>query len=209
MKAPAQPTQLVNASVGQLWGSGTTADPLSWFMIITPGGTTLVPAGNYGFVAQAKYAAGNMTSVTVPFRISEDTVKPVVTINTPKANQHLQASAVNANTISGKVTDNINAAAVTVKLYLTVGGVKEFWNGSSFGSASVFLAADLSGSDPTNQTWKFSNLPDVSLLAPGTYSLQVGAKDAAGNSATLVSRNFIIDPPTPGALRMRSSANSF
>lgn len=178
-------------------------------MTYVPGGSGSLPDGVYRFQAIAKDAAGNQTITTVPFRISEDTEKPVLSINTPKANQHFQASAVEAYTVSGKATDNVAVSTVFVKLYRTVGGVKEFWNGSAFTGASVSLQASVTGGDLTNRSWNLAIIADASLFIPGTYNVRVGATDSAGNVATLQTRTFIIDLAPASGLRMKTSVRNF
>jgi hypothetical protein len=153
-----------------------------------------------------KDASGNSVTVTRPFSIVVDNTLPTVSFVSPAANQHVAIGAFNANTVQGTAADNLAVASISVKLYRTRNGVKEYWNGAAFGSASVAAPITTTGLNTGSATWNLNPAPGASALDGGTYSAQVSAKDTAGNTSAVVTRNFVVDAPAAG---LSPSGSSF
>lgn len=182
---------VTSSVVAPITVTGLNTANVSWKVTTMPAAANLI-LGAYNVQAQAKDASNNSVLVTRPFTLASDSTKPVAFIDTPGANQHVLDSNFTAATITGHATDNIAVASVSVKLYRTVGGVKQFWNGTAWTTSSVSVDALLSG-PVTNRSWMLDDVPSGADLTPGVYSIQAGAKDTANNSATFVTRNFYID----------------
>lgn len=179
-----------------LTGAGTAS--ASWTLASLPDESSLI-SGPYGAQAVAKDTAGNSATVTRSFSIVTDATPPTAGFTSPGVNGHVSISAFDANTVRGTASDNLAVASVSLKLFRTRSGVKEFWNGTAFVTTSVAAPLNATGLGTANVTWNLSPAPSASSLDAGAYSAQISAKDAAGNTSTIVTRNFTIDAASAGA----------
>lgn len=200
------------------WASVSTNAPISasglgtasatWSLSSLPTEGDLAD-GPYGVIAQVKDTSGNTTLSTVNFNIVSDATPPVVTIASPTANQKIKIADFKPATISGSATDvGGTVSSISVKLYRTISGVKSFWNGTEWTSASVAAPVNAPDLGTASTTWTLSSAPTSLDLVAGSYSIQASAKDSSGNTSTLATRNFVIEAPV-ATLKASPSGNSF
>ena len=125
--------------------------------------------GTYTFVATARDAAGN--SSTISHTVTIDTNAPAVAITDPADN-----SSTNDNTPTVSGTAEVGAA-VTVTITDNNGNVVETQNPTVDGSGN----------------WTF----DASALADGDYTITATATDAAGNNGMATGVTFTVDTTAP------------
>lgn len=141
-------------------------------------------------------AAGNSATATRAFEIVADSTKPVMAISNPLAGATIPASSFNTNTVRGTATDNLAVASVAVKLYRTRSGVKEFWDGTDFVTASTAAPVTLTGAGSASASWVLSSAPTAADLDAGTYTLYATATDTSGNVSAVIVRNFSVSTTT-------------
>jgi hypothetical protein len=94
--------------------------------------------------------------------------------------------------VRGTATDNSSVSSITVKFYRVRGGVKQYWNGTAWGTVSVPAAISTTGLGTASATWNLSPAPNSGVLDSGAYGVWVQAKDSAGNVSAAVSRSFMV-----------------
>lgn len=114
-----------------------------------------------------------------------DTTAPAATITFAANNGTYNGTSFNAgcnpnpSNVCGTASDA--TAVVTVKVSIRQGNNGNYWNGSSFGSATEsFTNATLTSPNGTSTDWR---LP-VSLTADASYTIRVRTVDLAGNTQT-------------------------
>jgi uncharacterized repeat protein (TIGR02543 family) len=124
-------------------------------------------AGNYSVivsnVAGTATSAAAALSVVSPGSVSSETVKPKLSIMTPKKNEKLSSATF---TVSGKASDNASVTNVYYSL-----------NGSKWASAS------------TGNNW--ANWTANVTLTPGANTIQAYAVDSSGNVSETETVNFM------------------
>jgi hypothetical protein len=116
-----------------------------------------------------------------------------VVIRTPTHTQRFTLNTFVPTTISGTVTDDRGVSRVQLKLARTRNGVKQFWNGAAFTTASVFVDATLNGTN-----WSLTKMPPRNRLDLGGYQVVAFAYDEAGNRAISDPVSFsLIEDSTP------------
>jgi hypothetical protein len=152
---------------------------------------------------------GNSATATRPFSIVGESVKPVVSIASPTASVTVDGSKVGSSTFKGTATDNVQVAAITAKLYRTRGGVKQYFDGTSFGTTSVAAPLAITGLNTASTSWTLSPLPAKTVLDTGVYGLMVQATDEAGNiGSASVSFNVFADNIAPVATVAAPAVNA-
>jgi hypothetical protein len=134
----------------------------------------LAPDGRYIVTAIATDRAGKTARATQT--ITLDSTAPIVTITTPSLGTGGVSAVANLVRVSGTAT---GANRVEIAIRRANG---QYFNGSGYQSAPFRAAAVLSGSTFSQS----AGLPTGANLAPGRYTIEVRASDAAGNVATAV-----------------------
>jgi len=137
--------------------------------------------GKYSLRASARDAADNIGYSPVNiFTVgpSADTTAPLAKITSP-----VHASSYSSlSQATGTASDAGGVANAQVRLSRVINSVTTYWNGTSWTSTAVELAA----SGTTNWTYA------MPTLASGTYSLRAGARDTAGNIGYSPVVNFTV-----------------
>jgi hypothetical protein len=141
-----------------------------------------------------------MTTLTFTY----DATNPTSTVTFPASGGSYNTAGWTAGCpapgVCGTASDAV--AGVQVVEVSIRRGSGNYWNGTSFASASeVFLAA--SGTT----SWSYA-LPATSFPANGTYTLRVRARDNAGNVQSPSSRNFRYDTVAPTSAMAHPTAGS-
>jgi len=179
------------------WRGGTTWGAYQQQLVTLPSpGATSTPwtyqwaspaaGGSYRLEVQAQDTAGNFdpTKPLVPFTVVGDTVAPDGTVTVPALNQVLVLGPL---TLTGDATDNVGVDSVYValqrksdNLWLRIDGT---WG--QYQQRPVTLASP--GATATGWSWNWTP------TEAGAYSLQVEARDYAGNKdATKAWANFSV-----------------
>jgi hypothetical protein len=192
------------AAVAPISLSTSDVHQFNWSLTTQPSASQAI-AGSYSIQVTGRDTSGNSATATCNFVLRDEITPPSLSIATPGVNQSLRATALTTVGIKGNVTDASGVASVNVKLYRTLpGGVKEYWNGASFGSASVSVPGDISNLP----SWSLATMPTAGQLTPGAYGLSVTAVDTLGNTSSPATRNFTISGSS-SALKFNSSGNCF
>jgi LmbE family N-acetylglucosaminyl deacetylase len=152
-------------------------------------GTSFPAQGQYTLRVRATDAAGNVTTTSGATFVYDATV-PTTTVTFPAASGSYTSASWNAGCpsagICGTATD---AGSGVQKVELSIRrGSGNYWNGTSFGSATeVFRAA--SGTT----TWSFA-FPASNFPANANYTIRVRATDNAGNTKSPTSTRFSFTP---------------
>jgi hypothetical protein len=172
-----------SASEVLLAATGTT----SWTLAFP---ATNFPAdGSYTVRTVATESGGNSGVATATFTI--DRTAPTVAFTFPAAGGTYANASWNAgctSQICGTAAD-VGSAVSSVAVSIRQGS-GNYWNGSTFGSASEVL---LTASGTTSWTLAF---PATNFPANGSYTVRAVATDLGSNSAT-TSRTFTIDRTVP------------
>jgi hypothetical protein len=139
-----------------------------------------------GASAMLSWSSPSMAKTVVPqcqLFPDGDSTPPALTIVSPGSGY-----AYKSTPAFGSVTDAGGVASVKATLQRASDGL--YWNGTSWISTPVQLAATLS---TINSNWK---LP-MDFLTHGRYTIAVIASDKAGNSASIPARDFWIDTIGP------------
>ncbi len=178
---------------GTSWSVGAT----QW------GATTPLPDGTYTVEAnQTDWAANTGTSAANAFTV--DSHAPSAAITSPVAGSIVSSSGTtyageslwpvgscSAGTICGTSSDPSGGTGVATVRVTVQQGSGNYWNGSSFASASSF---DLTPSGTTSWSLAF---PAANFPAGGTYTVRVTATDGLGLSSTVTNTfNVDYDPAT-------------
>lgn len=116
---------------------------------------------------------GALTTATVRI-LDLDTVKPTVTITTPKANAKILESAGPSVIVTGTAKDNKGVAKVEVKI-----------NDGEFAAA------------PFTEVKGVANYTQTVTAEPGNNLITVRSTDHRNNVSLLVTRSFVYDDPYP------------
>ena len=173
-------------------GTSWAVGPTQW------GATTPLPDGTYTVEAnQTDWAANTGTSTANAFTVDSHAPSAVITspVNagivassgTTYAGESLwPVGGCSANTICGTSSDPSGGTGVATVRVTVQQGPGNYWNGSSFASASSF---DLTPTGTTSWSLAF---PASNFPAGGTYTIRVTATDGLGLSATATS-TFSVD----------------
>jgi hypothetical protein len=181
-------------SSGNYWNGSAFASASP--VLLTPSGTTswsltfaatnFATDGTYVVNATATDNAGSSQSSSSTFVI--DKTLPTATITFPAASGNYNAAGWTGS-ITGTASDA--TSSVTTVQYAVQQGTGNYWNGSSFSSASaVFFAA--TGTNSWSAAFAAANFP-----ADGSYTVQAKSTDAANNTSTTVSNTLKIDNTNP------------
>jgi LmbE family N-acetylglucosaminyl deacetylase len=152
-------------------------------------GTSFPAQDQYTLRVRATDAAGNVTTTSGATFVYDATV-PTTTVTFPAASGSYTSASWNAGCpspgVCGTATD---AGSGVQKVELSIRrGNGNYWNGTSFGSATeVFLAA------AGTTTWSFA-FPASNLPARANYTIRVQATDNAGNTKSPTSTKFSFTP---------------
>ena len=150
--------------------------------------------GSHTFKVRATDAAGNMDASAAQYTWTVDTVAPSSITSFPGSGGAYNASGWNAgcgtNGFCGTYSD---ATSGVQKVEISIRqGTANYWNGTSFGSASeVWNTTSLSGGN-----WSYA-FATSDFPADGSYTIRVKATDNAGNGETPASRSFSYDTAAP------------
>jgi hypothetical protein len=153
--------------------------------------------GTHTFTVNASDAYGNVSTRTSSWVV--DTTAPTAAVTSPATSGVYSPGTFTAlcgspgtGDVCGTASDSggANVASVAVSLQEAASG--NYWDGTSFGSATEQLTA---ATGTTSWNWGFSS---ANFAAGGNYVLRAYATDNAGNSGGATSRTFTIDmtPPT-------------
>ncbi len=182
--AVTDPTGIANYDVeqtsdgGSIWNPVTTTASASIMTTLTD--------GVYGFRVRARDNSGQVSAWSSPSAtVTVDTQMPDVVIDAP-----LPATWYGAGLMASGTATDFGSAGLTEVAYAVFDGAL-YYDGTGFSSGTpVWLpAAGLA-------SWT----ADLSLLPPGSYTLEAQATDAAGNLSLVAQVSFGIDaaPPTCG-----------
>lgn len=169
----------LNSSTGKYEGTITAPSTTSYNL----------DGGYYPLELEATNDAGTVVTVndsdaTVGSSLRlvvKETIKPVITLNTPTSGAYLQS---NKPAIKFTITDETGGSGVNESyVALTV-------DGTTYGVDSFTKTAVTNG-------YQYTYTPQ-SALGDGEHTITINAKDNDGNAATAVSAGFVIDtvPPT-------------
>jgi thermitase len=143
---------------GVLVATDTQEDPATPYLYRFAWDSTKLSDGTHKLTAKAKDAAGNIGSakeVSVAVANQQDTVKPSVTLSSPKSGDSFTTGS--SVSVSASASDNVGVANLSVY------------------AGSTLLC---SGTTSASCSWSLSG------VAAGTYVITATAKDAAGNQET-------------------------
>src|SRR5829696_4951601 len=199
---PSNPSTSANASFSfsSTEGSSTFECELyggRYSSCTSPKSYTSLSEGSHTFLVRATDAAGNTDGSAASYTWTVDTVPPSSTTTFPASAGTYNISGWNAGceTIGfcgtySDATSSVQSVEISIR---QVAG--NYWNGSSFGSASeVWNLAGLSGGN-----WSYA-FATTDFPADGSYTIRVKATDNAGNGETPASRSFTYDTADPSAL---------
>jgi len=141
-------------------------------------------------------AVGNV-SIPVSRSWTVDTTGPTVAVTFPDAGSSYTDTGFAAgctgttSDICGTASDATTSVA-TVKVSIQQGSTGQYWNGSSFASATAVLFT-ASGTTTWNHPFAATNFP-----AEGSYTVRALGTDAVGN-ATTITTAFTVDRTAPVA----------
>jgi hypothetical protein len=159
--------------------------------------------GSHTFDVRAVDAAGNQSAPT-SYTWTIDASGPTATITFPVAGSYYNNSAYNAGCGTGTTGDLCGTASdatgtgVGLVQVSIQRGTGNYWDGSSFSSASEVL---LTASGTTNWSYGF---PASSFPADGAYTVRVVVTDGAGNSGTATT-TFAMDNTSPAGADVQTS----
>jgi hypothetical protein len=154
---------------GVVVATDTDYDPVKPNVFTFGWDSTKVSDGSHRVKARAKDAAGNVgsaTEITVNVVNQADTVKPTVSLSSPKSGDSFTVGS----SVSLNATGSDNVGVTNLSIY--AGG-----------------ALKCTGTSSASCSWSTSG------LAAGTYQVSATAKDAAGNQET-VSASITLTAPT-------------
>ncbi|MFO0810531.1 MAG: peptidylprolyl isomerase [Gemmataceae bacterium] len=133
----------------------------------TPSVTT---DGNHSVYFRAFDAAGNVSQyLTFAYTLRTDSVAPTVTITSPTNGQTFATNPI----VNGTASDNVGVTAVEARV-----------DGGAFTNAAF---------NPTAGTYSFTTSLATDGSADGPHTVDVRARDAAGNLSALASVTFTLD----------------
>lgn len=203
---------------GSSWGTTSADAPLSisglkkanasWYLKPFPTRTTL-DTGAYTLWVQATDSSGNTGVDSVMFIVLLDLTKPVATVANPLTNAKVLADTFDNTTVHGTATDNDKVGQIKVKFSRSRAGVKYYWTGSAWTTASTLAPIAVTGLGTASATWSLNPAPGLSDLDAGTYSVNVTAIDPSGNASASVTRNFTVTLPAPSLAFTNPSGKGF
>ena len=160
----------------------------------TPKSYSGLSEGSHTFKVRASDQAGNTDASAAQFTWTVDTVDPSAVFTFPAASGNYELNTWNAGCATAgfcgtysDATSGVQAIEISIRQ-----GTGNYWNGTSFGSASeVFHSATIGGGD-----WSYA-FPASSFPAGGNYTVHVRATDNATNTETGPSRTFTYDTTPP------------
>ena len=143
---------------------------------------------------RATDSAGNTDASPAQFTWTVDTVDPSAVFTFPSASGNYDLTSWNAGCATAgfcgtysDATSGVQAVEISIRQ-----GTGNYWNGTSFGSASeAFQSATIGGGN-----WSYA-FPASSFPAGGNYTVHVRATDNATNTETGPSRTFTYDTTPP------------
>ena len=201
--SPANPTASTSASFTFSSDEGGSTfecrlDGGSWGACSSPEGYSSLTDGSHTFEVRATDVAGNTDTSPASSTWLVDTTAPSSTTTFPAAGGEYNAGGWAAGCatagLCGTYADGSGSGVSQVEVSIRQGS-GNYWNGSSFSSASeVWNAAGLSAG-----SWSYP-LAAGSFPADGSYTVRVRAVDAAANTEAPTSRGFEYDTTDPSAV---------
>lgn len=191
--------------IAAMWTSASApATSVSWRSTFTG----VVAGGTYLVYVKTRDASGNLSGVNVrtfgmpgtsppapPPPPTFDTVRPDGRLSYPARQQAVPLTTVQ---FAGTATDNVGVTQVRVALKHVETG--RWWSGSGstgFSTSFRYWDATLDAPGATSTGWSWPWMPRV----PGTYRIQVQARDAAGNvDGTMPNVMFSVTSEAPDAI---------
>ena len=160
----------------------------------TPKSYSGLSEGSHTFKVRATDSAGNTDASPAQFTWTVDTVDPSAVFTFPSASGNYDLTSWNAGCATAgfcgtysDATSGVQAVEISIRR-----GTGNYWNGTSFGSASeAFQSATIGGGN-----WSYA-FPASSFPAGGNYTVHVRATDNATNTETGPSRTFTYDTTPP------------
>lgn len=192
-------------TLGQPTEDANGADVYPWTFSSVPPAAQLTQ-GKYTIRIFVYDRYGNSVNVFRNFYVApEDHVPPQVAFTAPADNAALTALPAITGTVSD---DNSGISRLDMALWRWRGGMNEYWNGTSWTSASAVRGYPTIGTPDANGviTWDASTayaLPSGANLPPGKYSLNVTAGDRYLNTAsvtqtvTITTASGVVDVSPP------------
>jgi len=153
--------------------------------------------GGHTFRVRARDGAGNTDPTPAAYSWTVDTTAPSSTVTFPAVSGEYNGGGWNAGCAgSGFCGTHSDATTSVQSVELSIRqGSGDYWNGTSFGSASeVWNSASLAGGN-----WSYG-FPATSFPADGSYTVRVRAIDQLSNTEVPSSRAFAYDTADPSAL---------
>ncbi|HET6656454.1 MAG TPA: Ig-like domain-containing protein [Gaiellaceae bacterium] len=150
--------------------------------------------GSHTFKVRATDQAGNVDATPAQFTWTVDTVNPSAVFTFPASGANYDGTGWGAGCATAgfcgtysDATSGVQGVEISIRQ-----GTGNYWNGTTFGSATeVFQTATTGGGD-----WSYA-FPASSFPAGGSYTVHVRATDNAGNTETGPSRTFTYDTTPP------------
>src|SRR5581483_5125294 len=163
------------------------------------GGTIKDAAGNNATLTLP--AVGGASSIGGQKNIVVDTTNPTASVTTPASNGLVYNGSSLPASLAGSSNDTGGSATVSAVAVAIQDGGGNFWNGATFGSASIVYNA----TGGTVGAWTYSTATLVGQLTDGhTYTITARSTDAAGNTGT-ATRTFVYDTTAPTVSSVTSS----
>jgi len=151
-----------------------------------------VADGQHTFYVRAQDGAGNTGGVVGSFTIYVDAANPTSTVTVP---DYRSDDTWDNNAITGTAADTggsgLNKSQISVRE-----GVGNYWNGSSFGSASENWI-DVGTGGATSWSYGEAQLAKINLTHGTTYNIRTKTIDNATNESTIVTDSFTYDTGDP------------
>lgn len=172
------------SQIGSAASSGSTYTGLT---------TSGIGTGTRTITAKVTDVAGNTSAASLGLTVIVDTTTPSSVNTVPAASSFYNNTTWTAactSTVCGTATDNNAVASVAVSVRQ---GTGNYWNGTSFGSASEVLTT-AAGTASWTRAFLATSFP-----AEGAYTARSVATDVAGNSSSGSSTTFTIDRTAPSS----------
>ncbi|HEX8552700.1 MAG TPA: Ig-like domain-containing protein [Abditibacteriaceae bacterium] len=171
----------------------TTLSTSNWTSAVSmPAGTNL-EEGRYIIYAYAYDRSGNRNASAAIREFTVDKTTPTVLFDNPKTGSAIKKLEV----LHGMATDNSGRISrVIVSLRRSLDGA--YWNGSAWGTTSVYLSAAMSGTAFSGTSLPLPGTNTTTQIQDGFYTALAYSYDAAGNRSTTYARtDFTIDNALP------------
>jgi hypothetical protein len=165
---------------------------LTLTIALLPGSPALNAAGDTGLDVDQRGVPRPIGSADDIGAYELDNVGPNVSITNPLDGQLVLPSAFKAGFVRGTAADNGKVISVSVLLSRQRGSIREYWNGSAFGSTATPLSASLDTPNSSSTGWRLDTVPPPAQIGFYPYTVSVASQDGDGNVSQPVSIGFAV-----------------